>query len=82
VTVGNALLAEREPTVKNDSDLITVCDHCLQASCWNGIFYCEDYKRAGTTQKTRAELQALKDRYGDEWEHPSYRKTDEELMKW
>jgi hypothetical protein len=67
--------------VENDSDLIQVCDKCLHASCWQGIFYCEDYKQAGTTQKTRAELQALKDRYGDDWEHPSYWKTDEELMK-
>lgn len=21
------------------SDLITVCDHCLQASCWQAIFF-------------------------------------------
>lgn len=54
------------------SDLITVCDKCFQASCWQGIFYCDDYKTAGTVQKTRAELAALK------LEHPSYWKTDAE----
>lgn len=31
---------------------ITVCDKCLCASCWNGIFYCDDYKNAGTIEKT------------------------------
>jgi len=55
------------------SELITVCSACLQASCWQGIFYCNDYKTAGTVQKTRDELAAL-DR-----ESPSYWKTDSEL---
>lgn len=52
---------------------ITVCDHCLQASCWQGIFYCDEFKTAGTTQKTRRELITLNR------EHPSYWKTDEQL---
>lgn len=60
------------------TDLITVCDHCLQASCWQGIFYCDDYKTAGTVQKTRAELQGMREA-DPEFENPSYWKTDEEL---
>lgn len=53
--------------------LITVCDNCLQASCWQGAFYCDEYKTAGTTQKTRTELAA------SGRENHSYWKTDEEL---
>jgi hypothetical protein len=57
----------------SEDDLITVCDNCLTASCWQGEFYCENYKSAGTTQKTRAELRERK------MEHESYWKTDERL---
>jgi hypothetical protein len=45
---------------------VTVCDHCLQASCWQGLFYCDDYQTAGTVEKTIEELTALG------LEHPSY----------
>jgi hypothetical protein len=38
---------------------ITVCDACFKASCWQGIWYCDDYKRAGTVEKTVAELREL-----------------------
>jgi hypothetical protein len=54
--------------------LVTICDRCLCASCWQGIFYCDDYKVAGTTQKTKSELRNLNR------EHPSYWKTDQELI--
>jgi len=53
-------------TAKRRERLITVCDACLCASCWHGIFLCEDYQTAGTVQKTPRELRKL-DR-----EHPSY----------
>lgn len=56
-----------------DDDLITVCAGCFCASCWQGEFYCEDYKDEGTTQKTRSELISLK------LENSSYLKTDEVL---
>lgn len=45
---------------------ITVCSKCLQASCWQGIFLCNDADIAGTVEKTLAELIAL------DLEHPSY----------
>jgi len=53
---------------------ITVCDRCLMASCWQGIFMCQEAQMAGTTQRTRRELIAL-DR-----EHTDYMKTDRELQ--
>jgi hypothetical protein len=56
------------------TDLITVCDECLQASCWQAIFMCQKSQNAGITQKTRAELTNLG------LEHSDYWKTDEELQ--
>ena len=52
---------------------ITVCDKCLMASCWQGIFMCQEAQKAGIVKKTRRELIALNR------EHPCYMKTDEEL---
>ena len=46
--------------------LVTVCSECLQASCWQGIFMCENAINAGTVQKTKEELKQLN------LEHPSY----------
>lgn len=43
------------------TETITVCDHCFHASCWQGIFYCDDYKTAGTVEKTRKELKKMAD---------------------
>lgn len=54
---------------------ITVCDRCLQASCWQGIFYCDDYRNAGTTQKTRKELAKLDRENSDYW------KSDQQLAE-
>jgi hypothetical protein len=59
----------------SEADLITVCSECLQASCWQGIFMCSRSTDAGTVQKTRRELLELG------LEHPSYLKTDQELME-
>ena len=47
-------------------DTITVCSVCLQASCWQGEFYCPDFRTAGTVKKTRQELEAFA------LEHPNY----------
>jgi len=38
---------------------ITVCDHCLMASCWQGIFMCNESLEAGTVEKTVEELKEL-----------------------
>ena len=49
---------------------VTVCSACLQATCWQGLFYCDDYRTAGTVEKTRSELEILA------LEHPSYWNRD------
>ena len=46
--------------------MIKVCDKCLQASCWQGEFYCDEYKTAGTVEKSIEELKKLN------LENPSY----------
>jgi len=45
---------------------IIVCDNCLRASCWQGIFRCDKYMTAGTKEKTIEELSKLNR------EHASY----------
>lgn len=78
---GNQTIDEDEVTcgrcIKNmraagilPSPKITVCANCLRASCWQGIFYCDEYKTASTIEKTLEELESLK------LEHPSYWKTE------
>jgi len=56
---------------KRRERLITVCDACLRASCWHMVFPCEDYRTAGTAQKTTRELRKLN------LEHPSYYSREE-----
>lgn len=51
-----------------DSDLITVCDNCLQAACWQGYFYCDGYKEAGTIEMTVKELKKLNYESSFYWE--------------
>lgn len=58
----NVLNRERD----KGSNTITVCDNCLRASCWLGLFYCEKHSTAGTIEKTLDELVKL------DLEHPSY----------
>lgn len=47
--------------------VITVCASCLTASCWQGIFYCEDYRHAGITTRTVTELKTLSLEHSDYW---------------
>lgn len=49
------------------TELVTVCDKCLTATCWQGLFYCDDYLIAGTVQKTRKELAKLDRENSDYW---------------
>lgn len=53
-------------TCSVEERLVTVCNKCLMATCWQGTFMCHDAQNAGTIEKTVAELAKL-DR-----EHPSY----------
>lgn len=54
-------------------DLITVCASCLCASCWQGVYLCENWQTAGTVQMTREELLKL------DCEFEEFLKTDKEL---
>jgi acyl-coenzyme A thioesterase PaaI-like protein len=56
--------------------LITVCDACLQASCWQGIFYCQEFKTAGTIDLSVNRLRKLKR------EHPCYWDKDPRAVNW
>jgi len=60
-------------TKNKPSDLITVCDQCLRASCWQGIFMCDKAQQAGTVRERRKTLVKLK------LEHPSYLLTDKQM---
>lgn len=53
--------------VDNPDRLVTVCDACLRASCWRGIFYCYDYKRAGTVDLPVSKLRELNHEHSDYW---------------
>jgi hypothetical protein len=53
--------------VLKPEDKVTVCDACLQASCWQGIFMCEEARDAGIVVKTIAELRELKLENEDYW---------------
>jgi hypothetical protein len=50
----------------------TVCGACLQATCWQGEFYCERYRSAGTIEKTIGELLDLR------LEHPTWWARDDQ----
>lgn len=38
---------------------IEVCDKCLRACCWHGLFMCDDSTISGTIKKKRRDLVAL-----------------------
>lgn len=52
---------------KPDDRLVTVCDHCLCASCWNGIFMCSKSQTAGTTRLPISRLRELGREHPDHW---------------
>lgn len=58
------LCAESTPSspwspAMGDDRKVTVCDECLQASCWQGILLCDKARDAGPIEKTVSELRAL-----------------------
>lgn len=59
----------------SDDTLVTVCDACLCASCWQHKFVCDSAFRAGTKKMRVGELRKLNR------EHPDYWKTDAELWR-
>lgn len=51
---------------EKDVEKVTVCSNCFRASCWQGIFMCDESRSAGTVEKDVQELTELN------LEHPSY----------
>lgn len=47
---------------------ITVCDACLRACCWKGIFMCDDARDAGTVERTVEQCVALGEEHSDYWD--------------
>ena len=39
--------------------LVTVCASCCRASCWQGLFFCDDYMSAGTVELPISKLLEL-----------------------
>lgn len=55
----------------SDSDYITVCANCFRASCWQGIFMCDEAKDAPVTEWPRSKLEKLGLEHPDYWD-PEY----------
>ena len=58
---------EQMGDMQRDDELVTVCSACLTASCWNYEFCCEEYRTAGTVEKTVRELIELDREHPDHW---------------
>lgn len=58
-----------------DDWTITVCSACNCATCWQGEFYCQRYKTAGTKEITIREARALNR------ESPTYWLNDESIKQ-
>ena len=56
--------------MKDDDRRVTVCAECLQASCFQGEFYCDKARTAGVTRRSVRELRELA------LEHQSYWAAD------
>lgn len=46
----------------------TVCDACLRACCWKGIFMCDKSLDAGTIEKSPRALRKLNREHSDYWD--------------
>ena len=53
---------------KEGERMVTVCDACLQASCWHGLFMCSESQNAGTVDKPVSELRTLNLEHRSNWE--------------
>jgi hypothetical protein len=61
---------------------VTVCDKCLQASCWLGTFMCDQAQGAGTTERTVAQLGLLNLESCEYWfKDPATGKIDEDAYE-
>lgn len=57
-----------EKPASDEERLVTVCDRCRQASCWQGIFMCDEAREAGTVDVPLSVLRAEAREHPDYWE--------------
>ena len=50
--------------------MVTVCDACFTACCWQGIFLCEESRSAGTTELPVSKLREMALEHSDYWAKP------------
>jgi hypothetical protein len=51
--------------------MVTVCNKCLCASCWQGVFLCQDNKDAGIIELPVAALRAMNREHEEYWDKPT-----------
>jgi epoxyqueuosine reductase QueG len=59
----------------DENRLITVCDSCKTAACWNGLFMCQSSQNAGTVDLPISELKTLNLEHPDYWNQQTYERT-------
>jgi hypothetical protein len=64
--------------MKGDSRMVWVCSACLTAACWNGEFYCAEYRTAGIQQMTARKLRKLAREHPSHWDRPWNGKANRE----
>lgn len=60
------LRAKADETISDR--MVTVCDRCFRASCWNGVWPCDEYRTGGTVEKPMSELIELDLEHPDNWD--------------
>lgn len=58
-----------DPTPLPPDLLITVCADCDRASCWQGLFFCDNARMAGIHEMPVKELRRMRLEHSDYWEH-------------
>lgn len=71
----------RDPAILDRK--VTVCSECLCACCWQGAFYCDNYRTAKVVEKTVRELKALGPKESpDYWfKSPDSGKVDQQALE-
>lgn len=47
--------------------VVTVCDKCHRACCWQGVFMCDDAYDAGTEKRNVIDLVEMNEEHPDYW---------------
>lgn len=58
-------LPQEAEEARGGGTVIYVCDKCLQASCWAGIFMCDESRDAGLYRARKCDLKRLGREHAD-----------------